>query len=129
MTLPSAPCGRWPSTTSSCSTTEPPSDSTPRHHQTDTDLIAPKIQQVTIVYPHSWWYKQPPITVRSLAIPLGGIAVIRRLLVLVVAFVALIVASATPAQAQYAPLTITVSSSVIPGGKITITLSSFAPGT
>jgi LPXTG-motif cell wall-anchored protein len=52
--------------------------------------------------------------------------VIKRLLVLATAIV---LATAAPAQAQYAPLTITVSSSAIAGGTIKITVGSFAPGT
>jgi hypothetical protein len=52
--------------------------------------------------------------------------VIKRLLILAAA---LVLVSASPAEAQYAPVTITVTNSAIPGGSITVTISSFAPGT
>jgi hypothetical protein len=41
---------------------------------------------------------------------------------------AVLMLSAAPAEAQYVQVTITVTSSVIPGGSVTVNITSFAPG-
>jgi hypothetical protein len=55
-----------------------------------------------------------------------GISMIRRILLTAAAFVLL---SASPAHAQYFQVTIQVPSTVVPGEMVTVSVTSFAPGT